>query len=173
MTAENIIVIEDFLSESECRKIINEVNAMAERARWIASGGDIVSYDSSPTLRQVISERLIQKASERNSLPIREFRSYLRKYEPGSIVTTHADCSDKGENDGLNGITYSALIYLNDDYCGGELNFDRIGVSMRPMAGQLIMFPSSWDYAHSVTPITDGFKYMSAVFFTDGGCDGL
>jgi hypothetical protein len=53
----------------------------------------------------------------------------------------------------------STLYYLNDDYSGGEINFPRFDLSIKPKANQMIIFPSTYVYNHSVSPVTEGIRY--------------
>jgi hypothetical protein len=39
-------------------------------------------------------------------------------------------------------LSLSTLIYLNDDYMGGEISFPEYGLSIKPKAAELIIFPS-------------------------------
>lgn len=51
------------------------------------------------------------------------------------------------------------LVYLNDDYEGGELYFPRYDYSIKPSAGTMITFPGSLYYIHGVKEITKGVRY--------------
>lgn len=53
----------------------------------------------------------------------------------------------------------SSVGYINDDYEGGELFFDKINVKIKPKAGDLYLFPSSYIYSHAAMPVTSGVKY--------------
>lgn len=53
----------------------------------------------------------------------------------------------------------SILIYLNEDYEGGELVFPNQHISLQPKAGMLVAFPSDHHFAHGVKPVTDGTRY--------------
>lgn len=53
----------------------------------------------------------------------------------------------------------STVYYLNDDYVGGEINFPRFNVSIKPESNSMIVFPSTYVYNHSVSEITDGIRY--------------
>jgi hypothetical protein len=54
----------------------------------------------------------------------------------------------------------STLYYLNDNYSGGEINFPRFNLSFKPKANQMILFPSTYVYNHSVSPVLDGERYV-------------
>lgn len=53
----------------------------------------------------------------------------------------------------------SIIYYLNDNYSGGEINFPRFGITFKPKANQMIIFPSTYVYNHSVSPVIDGERY--------------
>lgn len=55
--------------------------------------------------------------------------------------------------------TISLVYYLNDNYSGGEISFPRFGITHKPKANQLIMFPSNYIYNHSVSEVTEGTRY--------------
>ena len=53
----------------------------------------------------------------------------------------------------------SFVYYINDNYSGGEINFPRFNISYKPAANELLVFPSTYVYNHSVSPVTDGTRY--------------
>jgi hypothetical protein len=53
----------------------------------------------------------------------------------------------------------SSVGYINDDYEGGELFFDKFNLKIKPQAGDLYLFPSSFIYSHAALPVTSGTKY--------------
>lgn len=55
--------------------------------------------------------------------------------------------------------TISLVYYMNDDYVGGEISFPRFGVSYKPKANELLIFPSNYVYNHSVAEVTSGNRY--------------
>lgn len=59
----------------------------------------------------------------------------------------------------------SALLYLNDDYEGGELDFPRQGLRYNPKAGAMILFPSNFCFPHASLPVQRGTKYVVATWF--------
>ena len=48
---------------------------------------------------------------------------------------------------------------MNDNYTGGEINFPRFGITFKPKANQMIVFPSNYVYNHSVSPVIEGSRY--------------
>ena len=53
----------------------------------------------------------------------------------------------------------SLLVYLDDDYEGGELVFPNFDFELRPSAGLLLMFPSDFRYLHGVRPVSRGIRH--------------
>jgi Rps23 Pro-64 3,4-dihydroxylase Tpa1-like proline 4-hydroxylase len=86
------------------------------------------------------------------SVKAREYSIHLLKYGVGGHLPAHSD-------QGISTRVLSSVMYLNDDYEGGEIEFINSGVRIKPQAGSVIFFPSNFLYVHEVHPITDGFRY--------------
>jgi hypothetical protein len=55
--------------------------------------------------------------------------------------------------------TVSLVAYINDDYEGGELSFRLQNLKIKPEAGDLFIFPSTFMYPHKAEVVTSGIKY--------------
>ena len=53
----------------------------------------------------------------------------------------------------------STVLFLNDDFEGGDLVFPELKIRVRPEPGLLIAFPSTHFYLHGVEPVTKGKRY--------------
>ena len=51
------------------------------------------------------------------------------------------------------------VYYFNDNYKGGEIQFDKFNLKYKPNKNELLFFPSSYIYSHQVLPITEGCRY--------------
>jgi hypothetical protein len=89
-------------------------------------------------------------------------KPYVLRYTTGGRYDPHADSevwsAEKPpyrvlDRDG------SLLIYLNDAFTGGDLNFINFEYLMRPVPGLLVAFPSDERYAHGAMPTTSGVRY--------------
>ena len=58
----------------------------------------------------------------------------------------------------------SVLFYLNDNYEGGELEFTKLGLSIKPKKGMMIAFPSYFEFSHRVHPVRSGTRYSLATW---------
>jgi len=88
------------------------------------------------------------------------------RYNPGGFYKRHADSDHwSAEHSAwVKGLDrdISLLIYLNDDFSRGELNFPHFNYLYRPCAGDLIFFPSDFRYLHQALPVESGTRYVIA-----------
>jgi hypothetical protein len=77
----------------------------------------------------------------------------ILKYGEGQQFTNHIDDHPSYHR------RISTVYYLNDNYVGGEINFPRFNITFKPKANQMIVFPSTYVYNHSVSPVTEGERY--------------
>ena len=85
----------------------------------------------------------------------------LLKYNQGKEYKAHYDGGSRTKR------VFSVVSYLNDDYEGGELEFEHFKVKIKPEPGMLIIFPSNYAYRHVAHPILSGTKYAMATWVTD------
>lgn len=103
----------------------------------------------------------------------------IKKYMPGTFMGAHFDQQEGDER-----LKVSFVLYLNDDYEGGEISFtisSPNGVlknaspepdfalaeqkggytfAVKPKAGSIIVFPPSPPYHHTAHLVKSGYKYM-------------
>lgn len=112
-------------------------------------------YNSIP----IIHEKNLQsifKSSIKNIEP----PQFLR-YDVGDHYDKHNDSESyvKNKLKRVSNRDISLLLYLNDNYEGGELEFTKLQLTIRPKKGMLIAFPSYEDFEHKVHPVTKGTRY--------------
>jgi prolyl 4-hydroxylase len=88
----------------------------------------------------------------------------LLRYSPGQEYRPHFDFVKGADNRRL----MTALIYLNDDYEGGETAFVRTGLKVKGKTGDVILFRNDGDdkgpnplSEHAGLPITKSTKYLA------------
>ena len=77
----------------------------------------------------------------------------ILKYGKGQKFTNHIDDHPDYHR------RMSFVYYMNDNYTGGEINFPRFNLTIKPKANQMIVFPSTYVYNHSVSPVIEGERY--------------
>lgn len=112
----------------------------------------------------------------------------IKRYEAGTFMGSHFD-----QQEGDKRLKYSLVMYLNDDYEGGQISFtikdgvltstdhaasediddprnkERITFSLKPEAGSVIIFPSEPPYSHTAHLVKSGLKYMVPSFWLNKG----
>jgi hypothetical protein len=84
--------------------------------------------------------------------------THIAKFNEGYGMHEHFDSSKPND--------IATLIYLNDDYEGGEIYFPDLGLEYKPKAGDLVMFPDNPHFVHGVKPILSGTRFTSPRWFT-------
>jgi predicted 2-oxoglutarate/Fe(II)-dependent dioxygenase YbiX len=87
----------------------------------------------------------------------------LNKYAEGEEMGQHTDWNEDQKT-----LEYSFVIYLNDDYEGGELWFSKQDIKVKPKAGSIILFPSKEPYLHGSLKLTSGRKIFIPHFWKNG-----
>jgi len=84
----------------------------------------------------------------------------LLRYRSGQKFHFHDDWGP------LNNRLISYLIYLNDDYSGGEIDFKNIGIKFKPKANSMVIFPSNFLFSHEALPVESGEKFAVVNWIT-------
>jgi hypothetical protein len=83
----------------------------------------------------------------------------ILRYKVGQQAVLHCD-------DGI-GVhrRVSSLLYINEDFTGGELFFDKLKIKYSPKAGDILFFPSSFPFSHEAKAVQSGTKYCVVRFW--------
>lgn len=76
----------------------------------------------------------------------------ILKYLKSGYLPPHQD-------QGVSSRVLSTVGYLNDNYDGGEIHFPYVNITVKPVAGSVIFFPSNFIYVHEVRPMMNGIRY--------------
>jgi hypothetical protein len=85
----------------------------------------------------------------------------FRRYKAGTVMPFHEDSIHREYGGG-----FTALLYLNDDYKGGEVYFKDKNVTFSPSKGSLLIFPGH--KMHEVLILEDGDRYVISAYFFKG-----
>lgn len=141
---------------------------------------DVKAADISPIINQV--HELYHEMVHNVINPFYKFKikdsemPQLLVYEPGGHYKPHYDAVARWKNpDGT--VLWkksidrdlSTVLFLNDDFEGGDFVFPDLRVRIRPEPGLLICFPSSQFYLHQVEPVTTGTRFSFVNWMTVQG----
>lgn len=89
------------------------------------------------------------------------------RWPPGYELQPHADSENPG------GVPhpypwrdFATVIYLNDDYDGGEIYFPNLQLELKPAPRTLIIFPGTLRFLHGVRRVRQGMRHTIASFLT-------
>jgi predicted 2-oxoglutarate/Fe(II)-dependent dioxygenase YbiX len=85
-------------------------------------------------------------------------KTHIARFDKGFGMHEHFDSTKPND--------IATLVYLNNDYSGGEIYFPGYDISIKPDAGDLVCFPDTPDFIHGVKPITEGIRYTAPRWFT-------
>lgn len=162
---DKIIIIDNFINDIDANNIISLLNNKKDTNK------DLFIFP--PDKRVVLREP-----------KIKEFQEFILKYgnmaidyckndpsfskdvyfsdflfaisETGAHMNVHDDHTDLYGKQ-----VVSILLYLNDDFGGGEIFFPENGLTYKPKKYSAIIFPGS--YKHGVTPILGGTRYSVGI----------
>ena len=89
---------------------------------------------------------------------------HILRYSPGQEYRPHLDALPAAANQRM----VTALVYLNDDYEGGETRFPELGISARGDVGDVLIFRNALPDGrpdprtrHAGLPVTGGVKWLA------------
>ena len=99
--------------------------------------------------------------------PVSPIRCNWYNAREGMFMQPHAD---RANPDGAKHIAphrdFGSVIYLNDDYEGGELYFTSLDMVVKPKAGTLAAFTGNWYHEHGVIKVDKGLRITMPAFYT-------
>jgi Rps23 Pro-64 3,4-dihydroxylase Tpa1-like proline 4-hydroxylase len=169
-SSDNIKVIPNFLSEEEIEYVLSrgdESNLVSFVSQKDDSGNPtswIHNYqgirDKYNLFERVLAE--VKKAYGYDNIVKKDTdRLNMARWDKGSSLSLHVDDLGYVTDNHL-----PTLVYLNDDYEGGELSFATHNITIKPKKGDLVMFPGNMHYAHEVKEVLSGTRYTVPIWFT-------
>jgi prolyl 4-hydroxylase len=183
----DIRLFSSFLNDDACAWLIERSRSRLERARVYDAGtkADVVSETRTNTAAgfNLVETDLVHlmvqtRISRASGLPLVNMEgATVLHYDVGEEIENHYDFVDpsipgyqqeiatRGER------VMTFLVYLNDDYAGGETDFPRLGVTHKGRRGEGLFFsnalrdgkpdPRSW---HAGRPPESGEKWILSQF---------
>jgi prolyl 4-hydroxylase len=174
---------ENFITSEECDEIIKLASDGFEKSKTLGTDieGYRVAFSTWIKNDEPISIKLKQITSEETGIPIENMETiHVVKYEVGGEYKDHQDFFHPGEpyyddcmSRGGQRIK-TALVYLNDDFTGGDTTFPKIGMRITPKKGKLVVWDNvtangriSYDSTHIGEVITEGVKYIAVIWIRE------
>lgn len=168
-----------FIPPSSCASIISYCERQVfrrsrvttlEKDAGVKNGVDLKARNSSSAIlldrQEARLAEIYRRVSELESVDDRdiEFIQCVR-YKTGQKFCSHFDSGNGVDRK----TTY--LLYLNDDFAGGETWFPMLDLGVKPRTGECLQFPDCdkdgrilWQSEHIGTAVTSGVKYALNVW---------
>jgi hypothetical protein len=152
--SENIHRIKNFITEEEATTLIALTETTSPQPATSQWSDMIWSNGETNEILNGYKERVMQSFRDIYAIDCKFCGgSYLVKWTESKKMNLHVDDLGDGKNQ------ISAVLYLNDDYVGGNINFPTHNLSIKPENYELLIFPGNLNYAHEVQEITNGSRF--------------
>jgi hypothetical protein len=190
MNESLISINEEFISEEEHFSLLNIAIRLTENNLWTKNSKDALWSDRFFNLIYLnyeeygfglkedkeiylkvlaIRQRIKNKIIEFMGLDHEIYADSLQlnRWRPGDLQMPHADGEmEDGSEHPFAWREYGCVLYLNNEYEGGNIYFPQWDIEMKPKPRMLAFFPGTLDYMHGVMPITSGMRYTLSSFWS-------
>jgi len=180
-----IVQFDNFISVEEARGVLSTVEGKWERStdtgkeNEFGESGRVLSKTRTSENawcrrnceNHPASQSIINKIVDVVGIPYENFESFqILKYSVGQFYRTHHDMAERQTLKVAGPRILTFFLYFSDVEEGGETNFPRLGISVRPKQGRAILWPSVMDYNnlkqdprtyHQALPVIKGTKFAA------------
>jgi len=176
-----VIYQENFIDAADCDALIRCFEANGDKLARMPGedkffDGRFMNFNRIPAAERQAkavmqaARRRIAEALQRfygEAAPLYADTIQLVQWHPGQPMPPHMDNANP---DGAPHPTphreFASVVYLNDDFLGGYLYFDRLKLALAPRKGALVAFRGTAAHRHGVTEVLDGTRYTMPAWFT-------
>lgn len=168
MTKEHKIkVIDNFISDEDINIALALFNSEPlEKFKNIPWVNILTPSEKTYAFIKKYSDKALELHKETYNLqvPLYTYEAFLTKWDEGHGTGVHQD-----NHAGAEMVQLTTVVYLNDDYEGGEIYFPDFDLFIKPKKGQAIIFPAftkNNPYEHGVNPIKGNERFTIALWHT-------
>jgi hypothetical protein len=184
-----IIVLKNFINQSSAADIVSYLDKITrpsglpfinsalgldrERSEKISRECpiiDISNDEESNSISRLVTDLIFiikENMEEYFDTKLQVSNCLYNAMHPGSHIAYHADSAHLEEGEWVeepeSPTEFSALLYLNEDYEGGELSFE--GVDLKPEIGTLVYFKGDHTRPHEVKEVRSGVRKNIVLFY--------
>jgi predicted 2-oxoglutarate/Fe(II)-dependent dioxygenase YbiX len=160
MKKEDIKCIKNYVDPSDAQLVIHAMDTLKINGKLSNERQDNTYriYNSDNDVLSTFVKKYSDKFINGKNLYMSEY--LVAMYQENAFMKVHRDVDDDRE-------VISTVLYLNDEYTGGELSFPEIdgGYTYTPEKYELVYFPTP--YLHGVNPVKSGKRYIITISYTD------
>ena len=160
LSKEPIIILSDkFLDKEDCQKVLNLQkkleNATTSKNRIKDYRNSVVTLvdEEDDVIKEV--KKKIAKLFGLDGNDMEKLQ--LQKYPKGGYYKEHFDAKSEDhfqKDESFSQRKYSIIIYLNDDFIGGETIFPKKNISVKPLQGRLLLFSNLLNETNYIHPFS-------------------
>ena len=175
-----IKILDNILTKEECLELIDLTKDSFEPSTTL--GKSIEGYRTAQNTwlydQTLLTDKIKDIIVKETNLPIENQENiHVVKYNIGEQYKDHHDFFHPGENYYDGEISrggqrvYSCLIYLNDDFTGGETYFPKKNITVTPKLGKMVIWRNlkednslDYDSLHAGLPVISNEKFICIVW---------
>ncbi len=147
-------IIDEFLSKEEIKLLLDHYKERQSEVFFLNNNRYPLYFDKDSKELLFLKNKLNNKSKQIDGSEIDWF--HIVKWPPSNGQNLHFDTHESTT-------TLTSIIYLNNDFEGGETYFED-GTIFKPKAGRALYFDGSY-YKHGVKPITKGTRYTVSTWY--------
>jgi hypothetical protein len=187
---DNVLLVKNFISEEELKEIFDHMEKTKEEEWQIEYTTNLKRFCMEKfgrdDVENLVAEgkfEITQNWNDKN-LNIRHLDVYTKLYSRlNDLVKTSVEdlhlsgfATIQRMQEGVElkshtdqhtdpSIKYATILYLNDDYVGGELFFEKNGIEIKPEKRSMLIFPGNDEFEHGVKHVGKGpIRYVLVGF---------
>ncbi len=172
----------NLITENDCDEIIKIAENQFRQANTLGENNGHRIADFTWIYRNVpIANKLREIASKETGLPIENMEDlHVVRYNVGGQYKDHHDFFHPGEPYYPGEVSRggqrvkSIIFYLNDDFEGGETDFPKMSITVKPIKSKTIIWDNinedgtlDYDSIHAGLPVTKGVKYIATIWIRE------
>lgn len=147
------MIIKNFLTEEECDELLLEAKTSSN---WKPQNPDTEIFILKSNNHKVLIDIHKRVAALFDKNLHTQIIRMIHKTDKNSFWERHSD------NSGGNDIKYGVVLYLNDDFDGGELYYPNLDLTVIPEKGMLVYHLGNQE--HEVLKVISGDRYTLTSF---------
>lgn len=155
----NFLVVDNFVSKQLCDQYLDYFNnqVLTTKSENFKNQKDLLLETKTQMQKELC---LFLKTPE-------VFCSYFsfHKLPVGARCSAHSDSLDIDGKEGSNEREFATILYLNDDFDGGELYFPDHGIEYSPRQGSLVLFSGGSGNLHGVKEVLNKDRHTLIGFW--------
>lgn len=171
---DGIVQVKSFMNQSDANRLVGYLSSFDKSGNIYQNEIDNTYVKMVMNMYQrMVFEEIKHNYIDRYGVSVKEeplIPVHFTKWDMliGESMPLHSDSETPSGKPAIAGGFYryniTSIVYLSDDFVGGEIQFPEFDLSIKPGVGDLLLFPSR--YRHSIAKFFEGTRYTMPAWFT-------